>query len=394
MPFSEHRHIARGQTIASSWLTALQKMLGVNASPNFRVERVPGSPSISVRVPVPGRGVAIAIQGRWRFRDTAVTAAHPAGAAGSYDVFVTASDNSFSESPLPDTDNTDYTFGLVVLATGGLPGTALYEKVATTTWDGAGITAVTPFYGASPVGAPGNFDVVGALTAKGGVAVVMNDDPRIKGGLPVGSMAAYVGTSDPAPDSSGGTWILADGRLVDKTTYAAFFAADGHAHNGGVDPGSNKVRIPDLRGRVPVGADNMGTAQGAASRIPNNPRAVGQNGGEERHLLAAAESGVPVHGHSDTFLFTTAGGGSHSHLFFSQGGSALTGNNTSGVNNLALPGPGSTAQLDGSTGVGASTHDHPMNKSGGVSSASAAAAAAAHNNLQPYEVDNWIVRIA
>src|SRR4051812_9818380 len=76
--------------------------------------------------------------------------------------------------------------------------------------------------------------------------------------VPVGGLLAYAGSGDPA----GGGWLLADGRLIDRTTYLAFFTAVGHAYNGGVDPGSNKVRLPDKRGRGSIGADNMGTTQG------------------------------------------------------------------------------------------------------------------------------------
>lgn len=100
---------------------------------------------------------------------------------------------------------------------------------------------------------------------------------------PIGSVISWDGTGDPP----GGVWLLADGRLIDRTVYAAYYSVVGHAFNGGVDPGGTpaKVRIQDRRGRVGVGADSMGTAVGAAGRLPNSNRVRGQNGGSDARTL-------------------------------------------------------------------------------------------------------------
>jgi microcystin-dependent protein len=165
----------------------------------------------------------------------------------------------------------------------------------------------------------------------------------IPGLPPIGGMLPYAGNGDPA----GGDWLLADGRLIDRTTYSAFYTAVGHIYNGGVDPGSNKVRIPDKRGRASIGADNMATAQGAAGRLPNSNRARGENGGEERHTLTSAE--VPN--------LTVATG------------SASVPETSPTVTVLAQPGTGGPVDLTASGGGGA------------------------HTNMQPYECDNWLVRV-
>jgi microcystin-dependent protein len=168
---------------------------------------------------------------------------------------------------------------------------------------------------------------------------------------PIGSVVAYSGTGDPA----GGNWMLADGRLVDKTTYADFFAAVGHAHNGGADPGSNKVRLPDYRGRSLVAQDNMGTARGAAGVLTGN-RARGQTGGEEKHTLTVAE--LANHGHQVPQRIT-------------QPGDATPWDDGSHV-----PYVKRTPDFDGNA-VGTTSNG------GGQS----------HNNMQPYVVDNVIVRV-
>lgn len=189
--------------------------------------------------------------------------------------------------------------------------------------------------------------------------------PAAGGLLPVGAVLPYVGDTDPGNIGGGITFLLADGRLIDRTTYAAFFARAAHKYNGGVDPGSNMVRIPDKRGRVSVGADNMGTVQGAASRLPNSSRAAGQNGGEERHTQTSGE--IPAHTHALTIT-----------TFQPRADSGNTG-------------VGASAQYvagsNGFTGLGAATP--PTG-----SSVASAGSGTPFNVMQPYEVDNVIVRVA
>jgi microcystin-dependent protein len=182
------------------------------------------------------------------------------------------------------------------------------------------------------------------------------------GAMPIGIQLPYVGDTDPGDIGGGITFLLADGRLISRTTYAAFFARSGHKYNGGVDPGSSMVRIPDKRGRVTVGPDNMGTVQGAASRLPNSNRAAGQNGGEERHGLTVAE--LAAHGH----------GASYSAF----AGRAYSGNTGLGETTAYLTG------ANGFTGLGAGSAITITSQGSGTP----------HNVMQPYEVDPVIVRVA
>jgi microcystin-dependent protein len=204
---------------------------------------------------------------------------------------------------------------------------------------------------------------VAQVNARPVTSLVFTDDPRLTAPAalpPIGAMMPYAGSGDPV----GGAWLLADGRLVNRNTYAAFFAAVGHAYNGGVDPGSNMVRIPDKRGRVMVGADNMGTAQGAAGRLPNSNRARGQTGGEETVLLTAGQSGLRSHYHHFTATTDLPAG-----TAFFEGGPTAT---SSGTHVHTVQGQTDPPDGIGSTGTNA---------------------ASAHNNMQPYEVDSVIVRV-
>jgi hypothetical protein len=211
------------------------------------------------------------------------------------------------------------------------------------------------------------------------------------GTVPVGGQIAWSGDGDPADTN----YLLAEGRLIASASYPAFDALAGtaapvaskHKYNGGIDPGGGMVRIPDKRGRVIVGSDTMGTAQGAAGRLPNSNRTPGSNGGEERHTLASTESGVASHAHGDTFSVLSANVAASAHVIPQAGGVtlALLG---SGQTSPFQSVPNSTA--DSWTGI-SGAHTHAL--TGSVAAAAAASALAGHNNLQPYEVDNVIVRV-
>jgi microcystin-dependent protein len=196
---------------------------------------------------------------------------------------------------------------------------------------------------------------------------------------------------------SDGRWAWADGALIDKTVYAQYFTEVGHSYNGGVDPGGNMVKKPDARGRVRVGADNMGI--GAAGRLPNTNRARGQNHGEERHPLTIPELAVhahtasqSAHGHAGT---ATSLGSTLDHLHGAYGGGYLY---------YLVGGPGAVltdSSFGGPVTVTGSAdrnldHVHPLttdSQAPGVSVQNNGSGTP-HNVMQPGEVDNYIVRIA
>lgn len=94
-----------------------------------------------------------------------------------------------------------------------------------------------------------------------------------------GAILAFGGTAAPSG------YLLCNGALVSRTTYAALFAAIGT--NFGVGDGSTTFGPPDLRGRTPIG-----TGQG--SGLTN--RTIGQNVGAETHVLTTAQ--LPAHSHT------------------------------------------------------------------------------------------------
>ena len=129
-------------------------------------------------------------------------------------------------------------------------------------------------------------------------AVALAAAPPI--GFLTGMLAAWSGASLPgavAPDLG---WYWADGGLYDRTTDAALFAVVGEVYGAG--DGSTTFAVPDLRGRVPAGADDMGGS--AAGRLTGyrqgvDGTTVGAGGGEESHTQIVGEIAAHTHAASN-----------------------------------------------------------------------------------------------
>ena len=78
-------------------------------------------------------------------------------------------------------------------------------------------------------------------------------------------------------------WARCDGGILPINQNTALFSLLGTTYGGN---GVSTFQLPDIRGRVPIGAGTYG---------PLN-FAVGQKGGEEAHMLTAPE--VPGHSHA------------------------------------------------------------------------------------------------
>ncbi len=94
----------------------------------------------------------------------------------------------------------------------------------------------------------------------------------------IGEVRLFAGTFAPRG------WAFAAGQLLSITQNTALFSIVGTTYGG---DGRTTFALPDLRGRVPVGA---GQGPGLTNRRP------GQKGEGERHSLTAAE--MPSHSHA------------------------------------------------------------------------------------------------
>lgn len=126
---------------------------------------------------------------------------------------------------------------------------------------------------------------------------------------------AYAGAT--APDG----FLLCYGQAVSRTDYARLFAVIGTTFGAG--DGTTTFNVPDLRGRVAAGRDNMGGT--AAGRLTNSGTghpgidgtALGAAGGEDRHQLTVAQT--PAHSHGIQ-VSVTGGGGSAAAVVNGVGG--------------------------------------------------------------------------
>ena len=172
----------------------------------------------------------------------------------------------------------------------------------------------------------------------------------------IGSIKPFAGSSAPA-----GT-LLCYGQAVSRTQYAALFAVINTTY--GVGDGSTTFNLPDARGRILAGKDNMGGS--AANRLTPGGSGItgttlGAVGGAETHVLSEAQLASHTHvqnAHAHTLNYPSGGGGT-------MGIQPLAGNGITG---------GTMAGLVSTT---------PTNQNTGSNSA--------HNNTQPTMVANYVI---
>lgn len=180
------------------------------------------------------------------------------------------------------------------------------------------------------------------VSGAGGVEVDLTDDGSGEASLEVdgSALALPPGIIQPYGGSSAPTgYLLCDGSAVSRTTYADLFAAIGTAYGAG--NGTTTFNLPNMKGRVPVGRD------AAQSEFDT----LGETGGAKTHTLTEAE--MPEHNHTFQLPRTHDSG-------------------ASGLNTVML-----RSVIDSNSGnftVSDAGSDDP------------------HNNLQPYQVVNYLIK--
>ena len=196
------------------------------------------------------------------------------------------------------------------------------------------------------------YAVITAKIQDGAVTAAKLDAGAVSVLMPSGSLMPYAGSSAPTG------YLLCDGAAISRSTYSALFALVGTTYGAG--DGSSTFNIPDLRGRVIAGQDDMGGA--SANRLTGLTGGVdgdvlGGSGGAETHTLATSE--LPAHDHDiDT-------------AFKNNSTNGVAGNYPTGTN-VSSP---SGAQLSANT-------NSIKNTGGG----------GAHNNVQPTFILNYIIK--
>lgn len=155
------------------------------------------------------------------------------------------------------------------------------------------------------------------------------------GGLiPSGGIVPYGGSSAPTG------WLICNGAAVSRSVYADLFTAIGETY--GVGNETTTFNIPDLVGRVPIGA-------GTGDATDATAHALGDEGGTETHTLTVDELAAHTHGYTAMEYIQPLDGVD----------STVTNSNEHGLR----------AQTTDSTGGDA-----------------------AHNNMQPYTTINYIIK--
>jgi microcystin-dependent protein len=177
----------------------------------------------------------------------------------------------------------------------------------------------------------------------GAVTAAKLDSAAVSVLMPTATVLPYAGSAAPTG------YFLCDGSAKSRTTYAGLFAIIGTTY--GVGDGSTTFNIPDLRGRVIAGQDDMGGT--SANRLTNPASTIngidgdglGNTGGSETHQLTTAQ--MPSHTHDQTI----------------RANANITGGGNPGVDR------GITTNQTGSTGGDQ-----------------------AHNNVQPTIILNYIIK--
>lgn len=204
---------------------------------------------------------------------------------------------------------------------------------------------------------------------------------------PIGSFMDYGGITAPSG------WLLCYGQEVLRTTYALLDAVIaehfGAYTNGAGAAGTTHIRLPDFRGRVGAGQDDMGgTSANRLTAVSGgiNGDTFGAVGGAESHVLTEAQLAAHTH------TFAGAALAAHGHpvryhpdeIGVSDGfGGIMLGNEgTPPVNHAAFTGvpTGTIGQQVGGQSAGTPAGTNAATGSG-----------TAHNNVQPTIIVNKII---
>ena len=136
------------------------------------------------------------------------------------------------------------------------------------------------------------------------------------GGTPAGGGALWFGSASPSG------WLLCDGRTVNRQAFSALFNAIGTQYNTGGESSSD-FRLPDTRGRVLMGLDNMGgtSANRVTAAVADT---LGGSGGAETHTLLESELAEHNHAVLDSEE-STAGTNPGENVNYSLGGRGISG---------------------------------------------------------------------
>lgn len=213
-------------------------------------------------------------------------------------------------------------------------------------------------------------------------------DRRRNIGIPAGVTFDFAGTEAPYG------YLMCFGQAISRAEYPALFLAIGTTY--GVGDGSTTFNLPDCRGRVKAGKDNMGGS--AAGQLTSAGSGVdgttlGFKGGAQTHTLSSSQ--LPSHSHTvaNDSHSHTINSDTHTHTF--SGLVSTTDASQSPANYItASRNSDSSSSFDVSYiasdththTIGTDTHNHTVNDSGQTRGS-------AHQNTQPTIIFNTIIKV-
>lgn len=182
--------------------------------------------------------------------------------------------------------------------------------------------------------------------------------------VPAGTVLDFAGSSAPSG------YLVCDGSVVSRTTYARLFDAIGT--NWGAGDGVSTFKLPDLRGRTTIG---VGTGSGLSAR------ALADSGGAETHQLTSAE--MPSHTHIQN---------AHTHTQNAHNHSGVTRRYDTFARQSTSSALGANAELGLGDNTGSSTDNTTATNQNTTATNQNTGGDGAHNNMQPFASLNKIIK--
>jgi microcystin-dependent protein len=189
----------------------------------------------------------------------------------------------------------------------------------------------------------------------------------ITNNTPVGAVTMWVAADAPTG------WTLCQGQAISRSTFGSLFTVIGTTYGAG--DGSTTFNLPDLRGRVPMGAGLGRNVAGNADLATS--RTLGQRVSDAQTVtLTAEQSGLPDHVHN--MISENQGGANPATVAVGSGQTGIVGWEA---------GPGLATGFETSLN---STFQYAIGVGGVFGGAKNASSS--HENTQPSTVINFIIK--